>query len=305
MKRILSLAVVATSLTVQVSTSQAGVKEFFKKINPITILKPGVKPECTTDLSKGAIVVMSGGGFDGGNPAEVRERMEDYIASVNSDSHIQICSNGKGLQTKLLPGQDNLRNHQSEWPQLCKAISAIHPSPLVIAGHSNGGAAAVSLARCLQESKVKVDLLITADSVGTANDMGSVTEVPSNVKLNINTFLVPNAVTWLGPFPFGKANKREKGAPLKALYNVGMHYYLPAMVAHRNAFYDFAGGDKSEEGSYTKPFSLLSLTLAQLSGASADQMGKIIMSEMSDMGKAAGIRIDVTSENLKATLGKP
>lgn len=37
------------------------------------------------DLSKGAIVVLSGGGFDGMNPLEVRDRMDQYIADVNAD----------------------------------------------------------------------------------------------------------------------------------------------------------------------------------------------------------------------------
>ena len=42
-------------------------------------------PSPPRDLSKGVIVVLSGGGFDAMNPVEVRNRMDQYIADVNAD----------------------------------------------------------------------------------------------------------------------------------------------------------------------------------------------------------------------------
>ncbi len=250
---------------------------------------------CTSDLSKGTVVVLSGGAFDGINPQEVLQQMEIFIQSLNQSTLVKQCSNNKGLRTRLLPGQTTFRNHQSEWSKLCAEIAKQNFSPIVIAGHSNGGASSLNLARCLEEKNIQVDLLITADSVANGGDNGDAYEVPSNVQYNINTYLVPTAATFLIPFPFGQANSRESDNSLQGVFNLGLHYNLPAAIAHRNAFYEFAGGD-------SKPNSLLKLTLVALSGATESQMTDQLIEVGSLISGTSKIRVDIETQGLKKSI---
>ncbi len=262
------------------------------------------EPSCTKDLSGGALILFSGGPADGTNPPEVRKRMDEYIESINKHPQVQKCSNGKGLSYKYLAEQPNFYIHQSKWRQVCEALKQRPASPLVIVGHSNGGAAAVSLSRCLQQSQLNVDILITADSVGTTDDLGSVNSIPENVQYNINTFLQPNPITFTIPFPFGKANKRENskdGAELKNITNISLNYLLPAAIAHRNAFYEFAGGDK-KENNFSKPFVLYDLTVAYLNGANEAGMDLLLMSSLQTLSTASKIKIDVSTAKGKLSL---
>ena len=112
-------------------------------------------------LSKGVIVVLSGGPVDWMNPPEVRDRMNQLIADVNSDPYVVEHTNGKGLTFKLLSGQKDRYLHQTAWRKVCAKLKTLQPSPLIVIGHSNGGAAATSLARCLREAELNVDLLFS------------------------------------------------------------------------------------------------------------------------------------------------
>ena len=199
------------------------------------------------DLSKGVIVVLSGGPVDGTNPREVRDRMNQYITAVNDDPFVRAGTKGKGLTFHLLPGQKEKYLHQTQWRKVCKALKLLEASPLILVGHSNGGAAALNIVRCLQEKKKTVDFLFTADSVGTLDDLGhphDVNRVPGNVGLNINTWVIPTLENLLIPFPIGRPNVRAADNSLNSLLNVGMRYRLPGAIAHRNAFYHPAGGDR-------------------------------------------------------------
>lgn len=113
------------------------------------------------DLSKGVIVVLSGGFRDELNPWDLLERMDEYIADVNADPFVQAHTNGKGLTFKLLNNQVKPHVHQRDWPDVVLALKRLRPSPLLIVGHSYGGAAAVSIARSLQGEGITVDLLST------------------------------------------------------------------------------------------------------------------------------------------------
>lgn len=252
--------------------------------------------ECKRDLSRGAIVMMSGGGFDAANPPEVRARMDAYLDSVNASEVVHRCSGGQGMTYQLLPDQQTKHVHQTKWPKLCDSLAERDAAPIVIAGHSNGGAAAISLSRCLEGKGKTVDLLITADSVATGNDLGDVYTVPGNVRVNVNTFLVPNAFTFLIPFPFGRANKRTAN-DAKPTINVGMEYLLPGAIAHRNAFYDFAGGDIRDGGVFARPFALLDLTLAYLGGADDTAMAALALEKAQGLSSAARIRIKYDGPN--------
>jgi pimeloyl-ACP methyl ester carboxylesterase len=217
------------------------------------------------DLSQGVIVILSGGGFDGMNPPEVRQRMDQYVADVNADPFVQANTGGNGLTFKLLPNQATAHLHQAKWRQICSALSLLAATPLILVGHSNGGAAAMDLARCLQGQNKSVDLVFSADSVLTLDDIGDINKVPPNVKLNFNPYVIPTPAWLLAPFPVGKRNVRQMDNSLDGILNIGLTYNLPGALAHRNAFYELAGGDKKPAG-YQRPHLLLDVTLAVLRG---------------------------------------
>jgi pimeloyl-ACP methyl ester carboxylesterase len=218
------------------------------------------------DLSKGVIVFLSGGGVDIMNPPEVRGRMDEYISDVNSDAFVQANSGGSGLAFQLLPGQTTKHLHQGQWRAICQALNLLDATPLILLGHSNGGAAALDLARCLQSQAKSVDLLWTCDSVLTLDDNGDPYKVPPNVTLNLNSYVIPTPAWLLAPFPIGRSNHRQADNSLDGILNIGLKYNLPGAVAHRNAFYDLAGGDRDNTNAFTYPSVLLESTLAVLHG---------------------------------------
>jgi hypothetical protein len=219
------------------------------------------------DLRAGVIVVLSGGGFDAMNPREVRDRMDSYIAEVNADPFVQANTGGSGLTFRLLTGQRKPHLHQTRWRDICQALNLRAATPLILVGHSNGGAAAVNLARCLQTQGKSVDLLFSADSVLTLDDIGDVNKIPANVKLNFNPYVIPTPAWLLAPFPIGTRNRRQADNSLDGILNIGLTYNLPGALAHRNAFYEIAGGDKTSSG-YKRPHLLREVTLAVLRGES-------------------------------------
>jgi hypothetical protein len=253
------------------------------------------------DLSRGVIVVLSGGGFDLMNPKEVRDRMDLYIADVNADSYVQTATAGAGLAFMLLPKQKTPHLHQAQWRQICAALNVLNPTAIVLVGHSNGGAAAMNLARCLSTQQRKVDLLFSADSVLTLDDIGNVNSVPTNVRINVNTYVIPTPAWILAPFPIGRANRREEGVPLEGILNVGLAYNLGGAIAHRNAFYDQAGGDKKGSG-FKYPNTLLDVTLAVLRGATLFDIVQAAEAPLQTLATSAKVRIEIESTNVKKTL---
>ena len=252
--------------------------------------------KATKDLSKGVIVVLSGGPVDETNPPEVRGRMNEYITAVNDDPFVKSSTKGKGLRFHLLRGQKEKYLHQSEWRKICKALKLIDATPLIVVGHSYGGAAALNLVRCAAETKV--DFLFTADSVGTLDDLGdphAVNKVPRNVSLNINTWTIPTIENILLPFPIGRPNMRESGVPLKSLLNVGLRYRLPGAIAHRNAFYHPAGGDKRPDNSYEFPSVLLQATLASLRADPHDTILAGVVKPLQALSTGAKVEIELAT----------
>jgi pimeloyl-ACP methyl ester carboxylesterase len=218
------------------------------------------------DLTKGVIVILSGGGFDEMNPVEVRDRMDECITQVNNDPFVQASSSGQGLTYQLFASQTTKHLHQGQWRAICDVLNLREATPLIVVGHSNGGAAAMSLARCLQAQGKTIDLLFSADSVLTLDDLGEPNEVPANVTLNINTYVKPTPAWFLFPFPIGRRNKRETDHSLDGILNVGLKFNLPGALAHRNAFYDLAGGDKTGATTYRHPLVIQDSILASLHG---------------------------------------
>ena len=266
---------------------------------PVRRLAVPVSP----DLSKGVIVVLSGGGFDAMNPVEVRERMEEYISDVNDDVFVKAATGGQGLTYKLLSGQKTKHLHQTKWKAICEALSLREATPLILVGHSNGGAAAVDLARCLKSQGKSVDLLFSADSVLTLDDNGDVNAVPANVKLNINPYVKPTPAWILLPFPIGRTNRREADSSLDGILNVGLKFNLPGAIAHRNAFYDLAGGDKHGT-TYTYPRLLLDATIAVLRGQSNDSVIAAVVDQLRTLATASETEIHVATWTRRSCVRK-
>jgi hypothetical protein len=257
-------------------------------------------PNNPRDLSAGVIIVLSGGPIDLTNPIEVRDRMDQLIRDVNSDPYVVANSAGKGLIFKLLPNWP-YHIHQSEWPQVCDDLKLLTASPLILVGHSNGGAAVVDLARCLQNAGKNVDLAITCDSVLTLNDNGNPNKVPSNINVNLNSHVIPTPSWWLLPFPFGQPNQRESDGSLNGILNIGLPFPEGGAIAHRDAFYDLAGGDPASNG-YKYPEMLLDTIVASLRGATASQIFQLAQGDLQTLANEVRVPINVATTNLNITL---
>ena len=254
------------------------------------------------DLTQGVIVVLSGGGFDEMNPVEVRDRMDECITTVNSDPFVQANSGGLGLTFQLLPGQATKHLHQTRWRALCDVLKLRDATPLIIVGHSNGGAAAVSLSRCLNAAGKTVDLLFTCDSVATIDDLGDVDEVPPNVTLNINSYTKPTPAWFLAPFPIGKRNHREGNQSLTGILNAGLAYNLPGVLGHRNAFYDLAGGDKTAATTYKHPPLIQESILASLHGTANAAIISSATAMLQTLATQAHTKIEISTAGSHVTL---
>lgn len=254
------------------------------------------------DVSKGVIVILSGGAFDWMNPEEVRDRMDQIITEINADAWVHANTQGKGLVFHLLDGQEAKHIHQARWRDLCKSPQLLDASPLVIMGHSNGGAAAMDLARCLQDSGKVVDLLFTADSVLTLDDNGDPYQVPPNVKLNLNSYSVPVfPIWWAAPFPFGKKNQRQADGSLTGILNIGLAFEEPGALEHRDVFYKVAGGDLNGD-SYQYPELMRDVALAVVKGQSNQQVLQLAEQHLQILANEAGISIDLEGEGFTSKL---
>jgi hypothetical protein len=236
------------------------------------------------------------------NPPEVRDRMDECITQVNNDPFVQANSGGAGLAFQLLPGQTTKHLHQTKWRALCDAIKLLEATPLIIVGHSNGGAAAVSLSRCLNEVNKTVDLLFTADSVETLDDLGDVDEIPPNVRLNINPHTKPTPAWFLAPFPIGKKDHRETDGSFDGILNAGLAWNLPGVLGHRNAFYDVAGGDKTSPTTFKHPLILQESILASLRGDSNAAIIGAAVASLQILATQTHTRIEITTAGSHVTL---
>ena len=258
----------------------------------------------TGHLSKGVIVVLSGGPDDRMNPREVRDRMNQLIADVNSDPYVREHTNGKGLTFKLLPGQKERYLHQAVWRKVCTKLKTLRPSPLIVIGHSNGGAAAMSVARCVGEAGLTVDLLFSADSVFTLDDLGDPNDVPPGVTLNLNSYVIPTEEFWICPFPIGRRNRRETGHALDRVVNIGLAYHLGGCTAHRNALYELAGADETE-GGYLRPHLVFDTTIAVLRGESPGTILEATRLSLQELATKSKIRIELETKGHAETILPP
>lgn len=255
-----------------------------------------------TDLTKGVIVILSGGGFDAMNPEDVRDRMDQTIIDVNADPFVQAATGGNGLKFRLLPNQSKKHLHQKKWRQICQALSLLEATPLIVVGHSNGGAAAVDLARCLQAQGKAVDLLFTCDSVLTLDDNGDVNRVPANVVLNVNTYVIPTLAWILAPFPIGKRNTREGSGSLDGIINAGLEYNLGGAIAHKNAFFEVAGGKQTSGGSYRRPQLILDVALRVLRGESTALITQAVKNSLQVLATKSHIDIAFETDGEATTI---
>lgn len=255
------------------------------------------------DLSNGVIVVLSGGPFDWTNPIEVRERMDALIAEVNADPYVLANTGGQGLTFRLLPDQQNNHIHQSRWRDVLKSLKGRIASPLILIGHSNGGAAVIDLARSLRDLGKPVDFAFTADSVLTLDDDGDVYKVPQNVTLNLNSYSIPILPIWgVLPFPHGQQNSREADNSLDGILNIGLPLPEPGAIEHRDVFYDLAGGSQTSANGYMYPELIRDTSLAVLKGASNGEVFQLAQSYLQVLANEVRVPIELQSADINTTL---
>lgn len=266
--------------------------------------RPGNNQPATIagDLSKGVVVVLSGGFVDEMNPPEVLERMDEYVADLNADPFVKAHTNGKGLTFKLLNNQAKPHIHQAEWRKVVEALIRLKPSPLILVGHSYGGAAAVSIARSLEHEGITVDLLATHDTIQTVDDLGDPNLVPPNVTLNLNPYVIPTPAWMLAPCPIGQRNFRESDRSMDGVINAGLTYHLGGAFSHKNAFYELAGGDKVTRRQYELPRLILDVTLAVLRGSSNADVLAVVRPPLQTLATKSRIVIQLETQNFKQTL---
>ncbi len=258
-------------------------------------------PTTPVDLSDGVIVVLSGGPFDAMNPPEVIDHMERLIDDVNADPWVRERTGGVGLRFKLLSGQINGHLHQSKWRNIRTALQSLKARPLIVVGHSNGGAAAVDLSKTLATDGRTVDLLITADSVATLDDVGDINRIPPNVRFNMNSYVIPMLAWMLAPFPIGERNVRAVESAATALVNLGLQYNLPGALAHRNAFYELNGGDiRNNVPEY--PLLMRDVLLAILRETPADEVVVGIAESLQILADGTQTVIELESRQLTRTI---
>jgi hypothetical protein len=237
------------------------------------------------------------------NPIEVRDRMDQIITDINSDPYVLANTGGQGLTFKFFPGQLN-HIHQSKWLEICDKLQLRTASPLILIGHSNGGAAVMDVARCLwkQDKHKIVDFAFTADSVFTLIDNGDPNKVPPNVALNLNPFVIPTIYWGELPFFFGQRNQRESDGSLDGIMNIGLPFEEPGAIAHRDAFYDLAGGDQVFIKGYTYPELIRDSTLAVLKGADQKALFDLSLEYLQVLANEVRIPIDIETTDGKTTL---
>lgn len=254
------------------------------------------------DLSHGAILILSGGPFDLMNPPEVRRRMDQIIAELNADPWVLANTENNGLIFRLLDDQQTPHIHQTRWREICDSPQLLNASPLIVVGHSNGGAAAMDVARVLQDRGQTVDLLFTADSVLTLDDNGDPYQVPPNVRMNLNSYSIPMfPIWWTAPFPFGKKNQRQVDGSLSALLNIGLSFPEPGALEHRDVFYDVAGGDPKGTG-YQYPELICDAALAVLRGATAEEIFHLAERYLQVLSDRRLISISLEVDGTQSTL---
>jgi pimeloyl-ACP methyl ester carboxylesterase len=265
---------------------------------------PRSKARAERDLSQGVIVVFSGGPVDIMNPKEVLDRMDQLIRDVNSDPFVAANTGGKGLTFRLLSDFEQPSNHihQAFWAAVFKKLKSLKPSPLILVGHSNGGAALMDLARLLEKQDIVVDFAITADSVFTIIDNGDPNKVPSNVLVNLNPYTIPTDEFWILPFPIGRPSQRASDGSLDGILNVGLPFGEPGAIAHRDGFYDLAGGDQSVDGAYAFPEMMLDTILAALRGATKDEIFQLAQADLQILANDVRIPISLTTTGFSTTL---
>jgi len=147
-----------------------------------------------------------------------------------------------------------------------------------------------------------VDFAFTADSVFTLIDNGDPNRIPANVALNLNPYVIPTIYWGELPFFFGQRNQRESDGSLDGIMNIGLPFDEPGAIAHRDAFYDLAGGDQRLIGGYTYPELIRDSTLAVLKGADQKAVFQLALGYLQVLGNEVRIPIDIETADGKTTL---
>jgi len=160
----------------------------------------------------------------------------------------------------------------------------------------------MNIARCLHSQGKTVELVFSADSVLTLDDIGDINQVPQNVKLNLNPYVIPTPAWLLAPFPIGRRNRRQVDNSLDDILNIGLTYNLPGALSHRDAFYELAGGDKNSGGGHRLPHLLLDVTLAVLRGETNYDIIQRTEAALQVLATKSRVVIELETTNFKKAL---
>jgi hypothetical protein len=136
----------------------------------------------------------------------------------------------------------------------------------------------------------------------TLDDIGDINRVPPNVRLNLNSYVIPTPAWMLAPFPIGKRNTSQIDNSLDGILNIGLTYNLGGALAHRNAFYELAGGDKTSGRGYKRPHLLRDVTLAVLRGESNRNILRSVKPSLQVLATRSRVVIKLESTHFKKTL---
>ena len=106
----------------------------------------------------------------------------------------------------------------------------------------------------------------------------------------------------LAPFPIGRRNFREADGSMDGVINIGLTYNLGGALAHKNAFYELAGGDKVFGGGFERPHLLFEVTLAVLRGASNAAVLAMVKAPLQTLATKSRIVVELETKDFKKTL---
>jgi pimeloyl-ACP methyl ester carboxylesterase len=125
--------------------------------------------------------------------------------------------------------------HQTRWKDICSEIvneknGRSPEAKVVIVGHSYGSSGSMDIAKCLGKYNVKVDLLISIDTV--ARSPGNFTRVPENVLLNYNYFQKTDGLLQ------GMGNNKRADKSLRGIHNFRLYYDGETVADHMHIVAD-------------------------------------------------------------------
>ena len=225
--------------------------------------------------------------------------MDLYIADVNADPYVQTATGGAGLTFMLLPRRaipiasgamaPDLRRPEPAQPDSHRSRGSLK--------RRRGGDGPGTLprepgsdSRPLALRRFGADARRHRRREHRSDERRDQRELVCNPDARLDPGAVPD---WQGQPPAG-------GEPLDGILDVGLAYNLGGAIAHRNAFYNLAGGDKKGAGSSSKYAARPDAGRAPR--RDHDDIVQAAEAPLQTLATKAKVRIEMASTNLTKTL---